>query len=254
MLNSAPGSGNVVPVTVGIGRHRSVAAFALAFTAPVAVLAAEPKQGPPTKEEIEAWLDARAMPGARDVEAVETPPEAPPPPPPHRGLVVESSIGALGHVGDLKDVSPPGARVGALVGYEIFDWVMILVTADVAFHNTSFGSRPPEPRGYALYGGAGGCASRCDPPRTSASSCRAPSVPRAPAKMCSQRTVPRGTSHEPYFGASLGLEWYQVNPHLALALQGGVRNYREGLTRQRASSGALAWHSALALRYAFNLR
>jgi hypothetical protein len=48
----------------------------------------------------------------------------------------------------------------------------------------------------------------------------------------------------------LGFEWYQVNPHLGLGLQGGVRQYN-GLDRERASSGPLAWVGALALRYAF---
>ena len=51
--------------------------------------------------------------------------------------------------------------------------------------------------------------------------------------------------------ATLGLEWYQINPHYALAIHGGIRNYDAGLGRERSSETPLAWVSAVALRYAF---
>ena len=54
-----------------------------------------------------------------------------------------------------------------------------------------------------------------------------------------------------YQSAQLGLEWYQVNPHLALALHGGVRNYPRTLKRDRDSQPPLGWLSAAALRYTF---
>ncbi|HEV8245880.1 MAG TPA: hypothetical protein VGP93_08925, partial [Polyangiaceae bacterium] len=53
-----------------------------------------------------------------------------------------------------------------------------------------------------------------------------------------------------YLSGLAGFEWYQVNPHMALALHGGVREYN-GLNRRRAAAGPLAWVGALALRYAF---
>src|SRR5687768_12178158 len=66
--------------------------------------AEEPPTRQMTEQEIEAWLDARAVPGTRDVASVEEPPEAPPPPPHDHGFVLEGSIGAFGHLGAMKNV------------------------------------------------------------------------------------------------------------------------------------------------------
>ncbi len=53
-----------------------------------------------------------------------------------------------------------------------------------------------------------------------------------------------------YFGGELGVEWYQVNPHMALALHGGVRDYDAGLGRVRGAT-ELAWIGGMSLRYVF---
>jgi len=53
-----------------------------------------------------------------------------------------------------------------------------------------------------------------------------------------------------YFGGTGGLEWYQGDPHYALAVYAGVRNSQ---TFHRAVSGdvALAWRGGVAIRYTF---
>jgi len=54
-----------------------------------------------------------------------------------------------------------------------------------------------------------------------------------------------------YVGGELGIEWYQVSPHLALAAHGGLRSYGQGLTRDRGGDAPIALLANAALRYAF---
>ena len=86
-----------------------------------AVAQEEPPARQMTQQEIEAWLDARAVPGTRDVGAVQEPPEAPPPPPRDHGFVLEASLGAFGHLGAMKNVSPTSPWFHVQFGFE--PWV-----------------------------------------------------------------------------------------------------------------------------------
>jgi hypothetical protein len=54
-----------------------------------------------------------------------------------------------------------------------------------------------------------------------------------------------------YQSAELGLEWYQIDPHLALAVHGGTRNYPRVLKRELGSQPPMTWLSAAGLRYTF---
>ena len=54
-----------------------------------------------------------------------------------------------------------------------------------------------------------------------------------------------------YECAELGVEWYQINPHLALTLHGGVRQYPRALKRDLASEPPMTWLSGAGLRYTF---
>jgi hypothetical protein len=54
----------------------------------------------------------------------------------------------------------------------------------------------------------------------------------------------------PYFGGRLGLEWYQANPHLALALSGGPRAILN-FSRTVGSDLPLAWDAQASIRYTF---
>lgn len=226
-----------------------LAAACLATAAPAQAAEAERTMA---REEIEAWLDARAVAETRDVSDVQAPPDAPPPAPRRRGLTLMGSVGALGHAGPLRRVSPPGPWFHLLVGYEPFGWLTVLVEGDISFSDTSRAEPPPDPRGYALYGiGAG---------------LRFTLRPSARIGVYAEGTIGGASVTEdilasygfrqademnPYFGARLGLEWYQVNPHYALVWHAGIRSYAQGLDRERSSETPLAWHGALAIRYTF---
>ena len=50
----------------------------------------------------------------------------------------------------------------------------------------------------------------------------------------------------PYVGGNLGLEWFQINPHYALAAYGGVRDYLQNFERTYGANPPIAWVSGLA--------
>lgn len=209
----------------------------------------EPQQRQLTPEEIEAWLDSRALPSTDQGGGDE---EVPPPPPRHRGLVVESSVGALGHVGPLRNVSPTSPWFLLRVGYEPFEWLMLFGEADVSFATTAYASPPPPPRAYWLYGFGGGVRFTFGLGddfglflQGSVGGARV-----SEENVLSIYGYENADEMNAYFSGLVGFEWYQVNPHLGLGLHGGVRQYN-GLERELASDGPLAWVSAAALRYAF---
>lgn len=203
-----------------------------------------------TPEEVEAWLDARALPKSSDSGTTE--PDVPPPPPRKHGLVLEASLGALGHAGPLKHVTPTSPWFLVRLGYEPFRFLMIFAESDVSFSSTSYASPPPEPRSYWLYGFGGGLrATVALGDRFGIFLQGSLGVSRVSEEnVLSIYGYEDADELNPYFSGLLGFEWYQINPHFGLALHGGARLYN-GLDRERASSSPVAWVGALALRYAF---
>ncbi|MCC6215212.1 MAG: hypothetical protein IT376_10105 [Polyangiaceae bacterium] len=235
-------------------RRASAWTLALASAGTVGSLrAAAPSRPPePSAAEVEAWLDARSIGGGRSIADDGAPPEAPPPPPRWHGFVVQSTLGALGHLGPMKNVSPTAPWLHALVGFEPFRWAMVFVEGDVSFTSTRYANPPPNPRAYALYGLGGGLRFTVKPHDRVGIYAQGSA---GAAALTEDVLVAYGyrdsTELAPYFGGHLGLEWHQVNPHLAFVLHGGVRNYDRLLDRERSSETALAWMSGLALRYVF---
>lgn len=233
-----------------MARSLLLLAAALPVMAWAGTLSAKEVERQLTPEEIEAWLDARALPKSSD--SGTTDPEVPPPPPREHGFVVEASLGALGHTGPLKHVSPTAPWFVFRVGYEPFRWLMLFAEGDVAFSNTSYASRPPEPHAYWLYGFGAGIRG------TVALGERFGIFLQGSfgGARVSEQNVLSIYGYEdadelhPYFSGLLGFEWYQVSPRLALALHGGARLYT-GLERERSTDGPVAWLGALALRHAF---
>ena len=237
---------------LGPARLRALAVgLGLMVVAPAA-RAADEDDASPSQAEVEAWLDARAVSGTRDVGTVEEQPEAPPPPPHHRGLVVETSVGAHGHLGAMKNVSPTAPWFHVHLGYEIFDWVMVFGESDVSFSDTQFANPPPDPRTYALYGFGGGVRFTVRPiDRFGIFVQGSIGAARVTEDVLQIYGFRDADELNPYFGALGGLEWYQVSPHYALALQGGVRNYGATFERVNSTESSLAWIGAIALRYTF---
>jgi hypothetical protein len=205
-----------------------------------------------TTGEIEEWLEAE--PDAKTVDTGEVPEdEAPLPAPREHGLVLESGLGFVSQIGSLKHVVPTAPWFQVRLGYEIFDWMMPFLETDIAFANTSYATEPPPPRSYFHYGAGAGL--RFTVPIGDIIGILAQGS--AGFAAVSEQNVlsiygfPDADEPNLYVGGELGLEWYQVNPHLALAAHGGVRWYGAGLTRDRGTDPPIALLASADLRYAF---
>ncbi len=222
--------------------------------APRAALAAqnEPQERPITPGEIEKWLDAE--PGGAPADTGAEPAEETPLPAPRRhGFVVESGLGVVTQVGSLKHITPSAPWFQVRVGYEVLTWLMPFIEADLVLASTAYATEPPPPRSYFHYGGGAGL--RFTVPLGSVLAILAQGS-LGVAKVSEQNVLSIygfSNADEPnlYFGGEIGLVWYQVNPHLALAFHGGVRSYGAGLQRDRGGEPPLAVLGNVELSYAF---
>jgi hypothetical protein len=230
--------------------------MALALIAPCVANAAEPEQGDAaparaeiTETELESWL--ASDPADADTGPVEAELEAAPLPPRRRGVVIEGSVGALGHVGDMQNISPIAPWFRLQGGYELFDWLMLFGESDLALANTSYASRPPNTRSYGLFGFGLGARLSWQPWTQVGFYLQGggglSSVTEDVLATYGYRDADRV---RPYAGGSIGIEWYQISPHYALAVYGGVRDYLQNFERTNGEKPPLVWISGLALRYA----
>ena len=209
----------------------------------------EPEQGP-TQQQIESFLTSK--PTSPDVTKTPEAPEAPPPPPRRHGFVVESSIGAITHLGAMRHVSPTSPWFRTAIGWEPLKWLMLLAQFDVSPSSTSLANPPPDPRGYVLFGGSLGL-------RGSLELGTALGVfgqfevggARISEDVLATYGFQNADTVNPFFGAALGFEWYQVSPHMALGAEGGIRSYGDLFDRRVGGGTALAWTAAGTLRYVF---
>ena len=209
-----------------------------------------PKERAITPGEVESWLDAKEQPITD--EGADSDELAPPPPPRHRGFVVESSIGAFGQIGAMKNISPIAPWFHLQFGYEPLRFLMVFAEGDLMISNTSYAHPPPEPRTYALWGfGAGlrGTVKATD--RVGLYLQGSLGGAEVNDDVLGIYGYPNADSFNVYFAGELGVEWYQVSPHLALAVHGGVRDYTATFKRDQSSQPPLAWVSGVSLRYTF---
>lgn len=222
---------------------------AMLFFSARAARADEPEQGP-SQQQIETFLSSK--PVSPDVTKTPEAPEAPPPPPRRHGFVVESSIGALTHIGAMGHISPTAPWFRTAFGWEPRKWIMVIAQFDVALSSTSLASSPPDPRGYALYGGSIGLRGSLEL-GTAVGIFAQLEVGGAKVSedVLATYGFPNATTLSGFFGGALGVEWYQVSPHIALGALGGLRSYGQLLDRSLGGGATLAWTAAGTLRYVF---
>lgn len=217
-----------------------------------ALAASEPKERAISTDEVVSWLDSNGeAPAGADQGAGEEQ-LVPPPPPRHRGFVVESGIGAFGQIGEMKHTSPIAPWFHLQVGYEPLRFLMVFVEGDLVLSNTSYAPPPPPQRTYALWGFGAGLRG------TAKVSDRVGLYLQASlggAEVTNDVLTIYGYQDADklnlYLAAELGAEWYQISPHWALAVHGGVRDYTGTFKREFSNQPPLAWVSGLGLRYTF---
>jgi len=221
----------------------------LACALPSFAFAAEAERGEITQGELESWL--ASDPAEADVGPANAELEPAPQPPRRHGLVVEGAVGALGHLGDMRNISPVAPWFRLQVGYELFDWLMVLGQGDVALATTSFASRPPETRSYGLFGFGLGARVAWQPWSSVGFYLQGDGgLSSVTEDVLATYGYPDADHFRPYVSGVLGVEWFQISPHYALAVHGGVRDYFQNFERTNGEKPPLVWVSGLAIRYA----
>jgi len=184
----------------------------------------------------------------------EAPPEAPPPLPRKKGLVLASSLGVLGFAGQFRHVAPPAPWMHLTLGYEFFKWLTPFVEGEVAYTDTSVAQDPSKAHSFPILGFGGGLRSTFMLTERVALFGQV-DVGLMKADVPKQALLIVGFANaeafNSYFGARLGVEWYQVDRHFALGAEGGVRD-ASGFAKQGGSSDTpLMWDAAATIRYTF---
>lgn len=226
--------------------------LAVSFVSSPARAAAEPKERSLSTNEVVSWLDSNGeKPPLKD--SVSDEEELVPPPRPRRnGFVVETGIGAFGQIGEMKHVSPIAPWFHLQFGYEPVRFLMVFAEGDLVLANTSYSNPPPPPRTYALWGvGAGlrGTVKATD--RVGLYLQASAGGAKINDDVLNIYGYRSADQFNLYLAGELGVEWYQVSPHLALSVHGGVRDYTATFKRDLSNSPPLAWVSGIALRYTF---
>jgi hypothetical protein len=184
----------------------------------------------------------------------EAPPEAPPPLPRKKGLVLETRLGGLAFLGKFGNLAPTAPWIQTQLGYEFFKWVMLYGYGELAYTGTSNQTGELSTIYFPLYGFGGGLRF------TVHVTDRVALFLQGNAGAMSA-IVPRDSLAFLGFlnaeslgfaaGGRLGVEWYQIDRHLAVNLGVGLRYAANFKITGGESDLPLMLDAGAAIRYTF---
>ena len=182
------------------------------------------------------------------------PPEAPPPRPRSKGIVLESTAGVLGFAGHFGKVAPPGFFMHTQLGYELLRWLMIFGEGELAFTTTSNSQTEANAMAFPIWGFGAGLRATLHVSERFAFFLQGDVG-------ALQAYVPHGAltilgyhdaeSFNPQFGGRVGVELYLADRHIAVGLQGGLRDATGFAELIGPTDLPLVWDASLGLRYTF---
>jgi hypothetical protein len=235
-------------------------AVILAAAGPASAQAQQQDLPPDTKIDISTKAEPGLTPGtsasanADQGTLPEPPAEAPPVRPRHKGLVLESTAGMLGFAGDFRHVAPPGFWLHTQLGYEVLRWLMLYGSAELALTDTSEASDPSHVMAFPIWGFGGGArvtVHATDRVAFFVQGDLGALTAYVPHESLAVLGYPNAESPHFDFGGRIGVEWYQIDRHIALVAQGGARD-AQGFSRAIGGGDTpILWDVALGLRYTF---
>ena len=166
------------------------------------------------------------------------------------GFFVEATLGARGFVNGIGDLVDPGPWATIGVGYEILDWLHVVVSAEGSMHSTN---APPPPASTAFELVGGNAALRLQANFTEAFAMWITGqfgVLIATTDILSLYGFQDATTIGINYGGEMGIDWHFRARHHSMGLLGGVRHF-PSLERTGGSSPALGVHGSAYLRYVF---
>lgn len=171
-----------------------------------------------------------------------------------KGFVLDAHVGALGFLGSFRRLATTAPWLHVQFGYEPFRWLLLFGEGELAFTDTTVGQDASKVRAFPIFGfGAGARATWHVTERVGLFA--QPSLGAMKADVPDQALAIVGfrnaESLQPYFGGRIGVEWYQMNRHLALSVMGGARS-ASGFARDgKNNDGPYLWDASGGLRYTF---
>ena len=239
--------------------RRPLAFFALSTATLVAFPASAEDAAPPAAALSAAAPDATTttLPAATPTpeSILPAPPaDAPPPLPRKKGLVLDASLGALGFLGQFRHVAPTAPWVHAQLGYELLDWLMLFGEGDLLFTDTSDAQSIAKQTAFPILGFGGGARGTIHATERVAFFLEA-SIDALKADVPTNTLVLLGfrnaESLNPSFGARIGVEWYQIDRHMALGAGIGLRDAQGFAKVAEKSDTPLMWDGSASVRYTF---
>lgn len=242
----------VAGVTLGLAADARAQAADVSAPAPPASTAPVAPEAPPAQPAAKIEVTETTQP---EGSLLPSPiPEDPPMPPRRRGVVIESRLGALAFLGDFRHISPTAPWWHVDVGYEILNWLGVFGYGEVAFTDTSEIQGAALITAFPIYGFGGGA-------RVTLHASRRVAFFGEGNAGAMRADVPKGTLIDQGFGNAeqfslavggrVGVEWYQLDRHLAFGLDVGLRDAL-GFVQQFSPTGPpLMLDASGAVRYTF---
>lgn len=166
------------------------------------------------------------------------------------GFFLEAQLGGLGFVNGAGDFATPGPWASIAFGYEIFDWLHVMIAAEGSLHDTN-APPPPATTAFEIVGGT--ASLRLQANFTEAFAMwLAPqfSVAVATTDILGLYGLQSASSVGIAYGGQLGIDWHFRARHHSIGLTGGVRHY-PSFESTAGSTPALGVIGSAYLRYVF---
>jgi hypothetical protein len=233
-----------------------VCVIAFAFASSERAARAVTPDSEPTTLPSDASIDFAAEPpeGKTHDERAEDLTRPPPPRPRPSGLVIEQSLGVLGFGGQFRHVAPPAVWARAQLGYEVLRWLMFYGDAELGYTDTGESQDESHTRAFPMWGFGGGVRATVHATERFAAYGQLEigeleaDVPHDALTVLGFR---KAESLNLSYAARIGLEWYQVDRHLALFAALGGRDATGFAKVVGPSDFPIMWDLGAGLRYTF---
>jgi hypothetical protein len=166
------------------------------------------------------------------------------------GFFIEAMIGARGFVFGAGDYSDPGPWASVGVGYEILEWLHVIVSSEGSMHQTN-APAPPRATVFEILGGTASVRLQGNVSELFALWLSAQfSVLVATTDILDTYGIQGASSVGVAYGGEVGADFHFRARHHSIGLLGGVRHY-PSLEGIGGTSPAIGIHGSAYLRYVF---